>query len=202
MTSLELLYQRRTVRRFDDRPVPPASIQALLDAAIRAPSPHNRQPWRFAVVTGPARVRLADAMAAQLRADLERDGAPADAITRDTDRSRQRISGAPVAILACLSMADMDACPDARRALLERWMAGQAVAAAIQNLLLAASDLGLGACWMCAPLFCPDTAIAALDLPADWEPQALILAGYPAPDTPARSRERVPVDHIMLVRDI
>ena len=51
---------------------------------------------------------------------------------------------------------------------------------AAQNLLLAAHAGGLAACWMCAPLFCPDTVATALALPADWEPQALITLGYPA----------------------
>lgn len=201
MASLDLLYQRRTVRRFADRPVAPAILQALLDAATRAPSPHNRQPWRFAIATGHARIRLAEAMAARLRADLQRDGAPDDAIARDADRSRQRITSAPAAILACLSMAEMDRYPDARRSLLERWMAGQAVAAAVENLLLAAAALELGACWICAPLFCPDAAAAALELPADWEPQALVLVGYPDPASPVTRRERAPTRRVTLLRD-
>ena len=58
-------------------------------------------------------------------------------------------------------------------------MAAQSTALAAQNLLLAAHDAGLGACWMCAPLFCPDVVSTQLDLPADWEPQALLTLGYP-----------------------
>jgi len=54
------------------------------------------------------------------------------------------------------------------------------VAAAIHVLLLAAHALGLAACWMCAPLFAPGVACDALDLPADWEPQALVTLGYAA----------------------
>ena len=59
-------------------------------------------------------------------------------------------------------------------------MAIQSVANAIQNLLLAAHDLGLGACWLCAPLFAPDVVRAVLNLPSDWDAQALITLGYPA----------------------
>ena len=51
-------------------------------------------------------------------------------------------------------------------------MAVQSTAMAVQNMLLLAHAEGLAACWMCAPLFCPDTVRAALDLPADWQPQA------------------------------
>jgi len=172
---------RRSMRRYTDRPVDRATIDAILDAATYAPSAHNRQPWRFAVVTSPeAKARLASAMGERLRADRLADGDSPDVIEADVSRSRARIMAAPVVVLACLTMSDMDQYPDARRGGAERIMAIQCVAAAIQNFLLAAHALGLGASWMCAPLFSPDEARAALDLPADWEPQALITLGYPA----------------------
>ena len=59
-------------------------------------------------------------------------------------------------------------------------MATQSVAMAGQNLLLAAQAEGLGACWMCAPLFCPDVVRAQLDLPEEWQAQGLIACGYAA----------------------
>jgi nitroreductase len=74
----------------------------------------------------------------------------------------------------------MDAYPDEKRATAEALMAAQSVAMAIQNLLLAADAEGLGACWMCAPLFCGAAVIHALALPPDWQPQALITLGYPS----------------------
>ena len=66
-----------------------------------------------------------------------------------------------------------------------------------QNLLLAAHALGLGACWMCAPLFCPDVVVDALRLPADWQPQGLVTLGWPAQ---TRSRGRRPLDEVLLWR--
>ena len=62
----------------------------------------------------------------------------------------------------------------------EHTMAVQGTAMAAQNLLLAAHAAGLGACWMCAPLFCPDAVVAELALPADWEPQGIVTLGHPA----------------------
>ena len=68
-------------------------------------------------------------------------------------------------------------------------MAMQSTAAAVQNLLLAAHDAGLGACWVCAPLYCPEAVRQALELPEDWEAQALVTLGYPAQaKTPAPRR--------------
>ncbi len=123
---------------------------------------------------------LAAAMGARLRRDLAADGVPEAAIVKDTERSYARITGAPVAIVVCLTLRDMDRYPDSRRAELEYLMAAQSAAMAGSNLLLAAHDAGLGACWMCAPLFCPDVVRGALDLPDDWHPQGMITIGFPA----------------------
>ena len=68
-------------------------------------------------------------------------------------------------------------------------MAAQSVALACQNLLLAAEAHGLGACWMCAPLFCPEVARDALGLPADWQPQGLVTVGYAAFSMKRRPRK-------------
>ncbi|MCS6871998.1 MAG: nitroreductase family protein [Anaerolineae bacterium] len=176
-----IMQGRRSIRRYTEQPVSPDLVERLLEAAIWAPSAHNRQPWRFAVLsTSESRCRLAAAMGEKLRADLTADGAPPELIERDVSRSYSRISGAPLAILVCLSMVDMDRYPDTRRNEAEYLMAVQSVAMAAQNLLLAAHAEGLGACWMCAPLFCPEIVRAALSLPEDWQPQALITLGYPA----------------------
>jgi coenzyme F420-0:L-glutamate ligase/coenzyme F420-1:gamma-L-glutamate ligase len=179
------------IRRYTAQEVAPAIIDELLEAAIHAPSPHNRQPWRFAIVKGDARYTLARAMGNQLRAELTHDGVKAETIELDVGRSYQRITTAPAAILACMSMRDMDVYPDNRRAIAERWMAGQAVSAAIQNILLRATELGIGACWMCAPLFCQSLVKETLRLPGDWEPQALITLGYPADAGQERGRLRL-----------
>lgn len=178
---LTLIKARRSIRRYTSEPIPREVIESLIDAATWAPSAHNRQPWRFAVITHPdTRERLARDMGTRLRADLTADNADPELIEKDTARSYSRITGAAALIVVCLSMVDMDRYADARRSRNETLMAVQSVAMATQNLLLAAHEVGLGACWMCAPLFAPDTVVEALDLPADWEPQALITLGYPA----------------------
>jgi F420 biosynthesis protein FbiB-like protein len=127
-------------------------------------------------------------MGDRLRRDRLADGDPVDAIEQDVARSYARITGAPVAIVVALDMSDMDHYPDDRQRA-ERTMAVQSTAMATQNLLLAAHAEGLGACWMCAPLFCPDVVIEALSLPKGWEPQAIVTLGEPAaPGKPATRR--------------
>ena len=175
------IYSRRSVRRYTDQAVPTDLIERLIDAATWAPSAHNRQPWRFvAMTTAATRERLARSMGEQLRQDLARDGMSAEQIEKDAARSYSRISNSPALILVCITMEEMDRYPDERRSRNEQVMAIQSAAMAVENLLFAAHAEGLGACWMCAPLFCPDVVRSTLDLPVDWEPQALITVGYPA----------------------
>lgn len=189
---------RRSIRRYLPDPVPRALIEAVLTAAIWSPSAHNRQPWRFAVVEQTAvKEALARAMGERLRRDLEADGAPPEVIEKDVTRSYARITSAPALIALCLSMVDMDVYPDERRSRNEYLMAVQSTAMAGQNLLLAAHHAGLGACWMCAPLFVPAVVRQVLELPDDWQPQALIALGYPAE---SKEKTRHPLEMSVLWR--
>ncbi len=193
---LEAIRSRRSIRRYEKTRVPRALMDELFDAARWAPSAHNRQPWRFAVIeAAQTKDALATAMGDRLRADLERDGAPGDLIDAEVSNSYTRITNAPALIVVCLTLRDMDRYPDPRRNQAEWVMAVQSTALAVQNLLLAAHARGLSACWMCAPLFVPETVRAVLALEADWEPQALITLGYPAE---TKTKERMPLE--MLVR--
>jgi F420 biosynthesis protein FbiB-like protein len=195
---IDIITSRRSIRRFLDQPVPPELIEAVLEAARWAPSAHNRQPWRFVVITESAsRQQLARDMANKLEADSRLDGKAESAIQADSTRSYQRLTSAPVHILVCLSMEEMDRYPDRPRKRAELRMAIQSTAMASQNLLLAAHAAELGACWMCAPLFCPQIVCESLQLPADYEPQGLIVMGYVAE---SRSRVRKPLESLVIYR--
>ncbi len=191
MELLEAIHARRSVRRYAGRTVSAEVVERLLTAATWAPSAHNRQPWRFVVLEDAAvKERLARAMGDKLRFDRLADGDPAHVVETDARRSYARMTGAPVIVAVCLTMADMDKYPDPRRKKAEYLMAVQSVAMAVQNLLLAAHGEGLGACWMCAPLFCPEVVREALSLPGDWEAQALLTLGYPASSSTLRAASR------------
>lgn len=192
------LFDRRSLRRYSTQPVPPVLLERLLTAAIWAPNAHNRQPWRFAVVTqAETQRRLAEEMAERWEQDLLADGVDPAIARRRAAISRQRITGAGALVLGCLTLADMDHYPDPERQRLEELMAAQSLALALGNLLLAAHHEGLAACWMCAPLFVPDLVRSTLALPPDWEPQSLITLGYPAE---TRTSARRPLQEIVLWR--
>jgi F420 biosynthesis protein FbiB-like protein len=188
--------ERRSVRRYGSAQIGEAVVERLLTAATRAPSAHNRQPWRFAVLDdADSKHKLAIAMGQRLRQDRTADGDDPAAIEADVARSHARLTEAPLVIVAAVDTSDMDQYPDKRRSDAEYLMAVQSTAMAMQNLLLAAQGEGLGACIMCAPLFCPDVVVEALTLPAGWQPQMLATIGSPA--NGGRDRTRLPLRDVV-----
>lgn len=128
-------------------------------------------------------------MAMDFERDLRRDGLAAEKIQAQVTRSKQRITSAPVAILLCLDMSEMDTYPDEKRQQAERTMAVQSVAAAGMQLLLAAHAEGLGGVWACWPLFAPGAICRTLSLPEAWEPQGMFFIGHPEVIPEAREKK-------------
>jgi len=193
-----LVQERRSIRRYQPRPVSRSLLEQILTAALWAPSAHNRQPWRFCVVESDAvKQSLSQAMGRRWRQDLAADNAPPETIERRVAISHARITGAAALVTAAVSIEEMDVYPDPKRTEAEWLMAVQSTALACQNLLLAAHHYGLGACWMCAPLFVPDVVRGILDLPETWRPQALITLGYPAQE---KQKERLSLGERVLWR--
>ena len=190
---IDVLKQRRSIRKYQNRPVPTETIRAILEAAAYAPSAHNAQPWRFIILTeNEQKNGLADAMAQVWLAELERDHVPKNTRWATVNRSVERFTAAPVLVVACLTLEDMDSYPDAERQNNERDLAVQSLGAAIQTLLLAVHANGLGACWYCAPLFCKTAVRQALEILGEVEPQALITVGYP--DETPKTLQRNPLE--------
>jgi coenzyme F420-0:L-glutamate ligase/coenzyme F420-1:gamma-L-glutamate ligase len=197
MEFFEIVRGRRSVRAFRPEPLTREQIEAVLEAARWAPSPHGRQPWRFVVVqSAAAKERLAGAMGEEWRAQLALDGQDAAAIEARFRKSHGRITAAPVVIVPCLYLEELDVYPDGERQAAEVTMAVQSLGCAVQNMLLAAYSMGFDGGWMCAPLFCQGAVRAALGLDAALHPHALIPLGYAARE-PAR-RPRRPLDELIV----
>ncbi len=194
-----LLRERRTVRAYRADDIDLAAVERAIEDACWAPSPHHTQPWRFALVTTEGeRRRLAEAMGEKWQEDLSGDELSPNLIQGQLKGSRVRLGRAKALLVVCLSQRDLDRYPDERRQLAERDMAVQSIGAAVQNLLLSLHLSGLAACWMCAPLFCPEVVRQALSLPGDWEPQALITIGRAVEPPPVPQRRPLAAD--LLVR--
>jgi coenzyme F420-0:L-glutamate ligase/coenzyme F420-1:gamma-L-glutamate ligase len=185
------LRSRRSIRRFKPDPVPADILQRVLETAIYAPSAHNKQPWRFAVLTSAgAKSRLAEAITGRFHRDMTADGAPQADIVARVERSARRLNEAPSVIVLCRDVTQVNPQPDEVRQEAEAEMGRQSVALAGLQLLLAAHAEGLGGTWICWPLFAPEETKQALKLPSDWEPQGMVFIGYPAeePESPKRKK--------------
>lgn len=130
---MELLLTRRSVGKVRSDPVSRELVVELLVAAVQAPNHHLTEPWRFVVLTGGARRQIGEAHAAAVR--RKRPGCGEDVVAREA----ARLERAPV-VIACLVIGDGADPVTARE---DR----DAVAAAIQNLLLAAHARGLATMW-------------------------------------------------------
>ncbi|HVN33192.1 MAG TPA: nitroreductase family protein [Thermoanaerobaculaceae bacterium] len=170
MADASVFRRRYSCRRFAHTKLFRGQLEHILEAAVWAPSAGNLQPWRFIVVTS-------DALKAQLAAAAHQDF----------------VAEAPVVIVVC-------AVPgESARRYGERGRSLyclQDTAAATQSILLAATELGLGSCWVGA--FEERAAAAALGLPPVVRPVALIPVGQPL-ETPA-TRERRPEGEVVIFR--
>lgn len=161
MEFQDVIRKRRSVRHFIDREVTNETIFKLLDSARWAPTGGNLQPWEFILVRN--RVNRERLVNATYLGYMTKTGKP-----------QKWILEAPVIIAACANA----------KAVIARYGSGELgqtnvlmdVAAAIENLLLAAVDLGLGACWISG--FDHEKATEALKIPHDVRVVALIPVGY------------------------
>src|SRR5437763_15913909 len=82
------IHGRRSVRAYRSDPIPEEDLAAILESARWAPSPHNAEPWRFAVLrANEPKQRLAQAMGDRWTADLSRDGWTPEAIVQEIEKS-------------------------------------------------------------------------------------------------------------------
>jgi nitroreductase len=182
---MDLLLTRRSVGKIRADPVPREVVAEILVAAIQAPNHHLTEPWRFVVLTGAARRSVGQAHAAAVR--RKRPDAGADVIAREA----ARLERAPI-VIACIVTGDG---ADPVRAREDR----DAVAAAIQNLLLAAHARGLATMWRTGEIVDEDEVRTILGLGPSDAIVAFVYLGVA--DVLPPPRERSPVGTFVEWRD-
>ena len=177
-----VLRERHSVRAYSPRDVPHDVLERVLDAASFAPSALNEQPWRFFVATGEARAKVGEIMA-QSTVYLE------DYMELLGPEGYERASewytdlgGCPAVVAVAMPVSD-DELTHLNRTL--------SVGAGIENVLLAVTNEGLGACSITFSFWLRDELARALEVPEDREIVALIAMGYPAeePVAPPHSHD-------------
>jgi nitroreductase len=200
-TFLNLVRDRRSVRRYSSQPPGRDVIRGVLEAARWAPSNHNRQGWKFLVLDDAGLIRgVADRVEQALTQRVKQLPSIAAAHAAGLIEHALVFAGAPVVILALrkrpasVTMPLLSGVPD------PGLVSGEAlsVAMAVQNLLLAAQVVGLGTCVMTGPLLVPE-AFAGLELPGGFDLTCIVALGYPAECPPAPRRKEL--DQIVEFRD-
>jgi nitroreductase len=182
MNTLETIAARRSIRKFKPDPIPEEALRAVLQAAIQAPSGKNRQPWKFIVIREDKRAEMMKVM----RAGMARMKKGGDDIG-SSEWTARVMDQAPVTIFV---INPYGKAPWVKHSLDESiWdvVDLQSVGAAIQNMILAALDVGLGSLWICDVFYAYEELMGWLG-----EKGAMVAAvslGYAAENPAARPRK-------------
>lgn len=171
-----------------ERPIPEKDLEGILEVGMYAPSAVDLQPWYFVVIKSKEQMaRLSHIMSRvsdKMRPALEERFANHPEVATESTLFLRQLGGAPVCILVFQYR------PDYQKTM-ETIV--QSVAAAIENILLAATDRGLGSCWLTAPV---ETGMSE-ELRDTFAPDkgkllAIVTLGYSdqTPKTPARKAGR------------
>jgi nitroreductase len=175
----EIIRTTRSMRRLKADPVPPDLIRKILEAGVCAPSGGNMQRWRFLVFQDAQVKQTVGALYRrawdEVVAPRYRAGEPAPGTSRDrflrmlaaAEHLAHHIHEAPVWIVPCLQSETPSR------------TAGSSIYPAVQNMLLAARAVGLGATLTTLYLTHEREAEAAFGLPSDWHSYAILPIGYP-----------------------
>jgi F420 biosynthesis protein FbiB-like protein len=172
---LNVIKERRSIRRFEQRDVDPTIIEQILKAATWAPSANNEQPWKFVVLREKkTKEQVLEALMNRMEDYYQTHGIP-------LDRIRAYWSGvfsAPVHIFAFCDTSVVEIEKEWEE--IQMLWSMQGVSAACQNILLAAHALGLGSVWTGATLAVEDTIKTLLEVPKHAQLMTVIAIGYPA----------------------
>jgi nitroreductase len=200
--TMKVIQDRRSIREWTDEPVSEEDLQMILESGRQAPSGENAQPWRFIVVRdaetrrkmgalaggGSGRRFTAEFVTHQMQerfANLQDEAKKKAAFEKLTSGQVSAfLANAPLNIVVCGKK--------------DVWDTPYDTSAAIENMLLMVTALGLGACWVIAP--CIDIRDeerlkALLDVPAGFKAISIISIGRPT--RPHRPRPRIALDQLV-----
>jgi nitroreductase len=196
---LELMQSRRSIRKFLPKVPERDLLEQLVGAAVTAPSASNKQPWRFFIVTS---AETKARMAETVRTVVERVAAHIEPQFVSPFRAYgdyfTRFENAPVVIvplyraltlLSSMVGAGLSGTDQGNIIRMEQQSGLVSTSLAIENLLLMAHHLGLGASGLTGPLIAAVDLKEILSVPAGWEIAALIAVGYPDEQPPATARK-------------
>jgi nitroreductase len=178
----EAVRSRQSVNRVKQDPVPDELIETILESAVHAPNHKITEPWLFHVFTEKGRGELARARAETARLQAEEEGEDEEMAAGRISRERKKAFRAPV-VIAVISRSGRDE--------IETTENYAACSAAVQNMLLTAHALGLGAIWRTGPVAYHDHMRTFFGLEREDSIVAYVYLGYPDMGERPRRREAV-----------
>ncbi|UCH19730.1 MAG: nitroreductase family protein [Deltaproteobacteria bacterium] len=179
MEFKELVKARRSCRSFDTSALTDDQLNAILEAGQWAPSPLNLQPWQFIIVTDPEIKAGIKAIAEEARQGVVDQGGPGWVNKYPMDF----IAEAPVLIVVVVDPAK----GGLGTFFGQQYGALSASCACVQNMMLAAADMGLGSLWL--TFFDPEKLRDLLDIPANLEVTGVLPIGKPKGEMEAPPRK-------------
>lgn len=198
MNLNEIVRERRSIRKFENREVPEAVLREILNDALWAPSGMNRQNWEIIAVRGEKKEQLLEVISgagAHLKPRLEK--VFPEKMVNITLQFFRNLGGAPVILLVYMPRLYIEFSPEMSH--LERYHTEHnrlgnllSAAALTQNILLLTKARGLGTCWMTGPKYVEDQINEFLGV-QDKELVSVIPVGYPdqKPPAPPRKDEKI-----------
>lgn len=170
MLLIDALEQRHSIRAYRPDAVPKELLDKMIYAASLAPSAFNEQPWRYYIVTGESRQRLGEIMVQGTHFLEEYIQMLGHEMNEYVLRWYSELGNAPVVIVCTLQNIDDD---------FMKYNGYLAIGASIQNMLLTATALGLGSCYMSFSYWVRDEIARMLEVPDDRTIAGLLSVGYP-----------------------
>lgn len=185
---IQEIINRRSIRKYQDSSVPQSMIEEIIRAGILAPSAKNRQPWKFVVVTKDAKKGMLAALAEGLKRERKEPFLAESASYLDgAEYTFSIMRQAPAVIFIINPLAKKFGNSLSEEERIAEICNTQSIGAAIENMILTATNLGLGSLWICDTFF----AQKELDqwLNTDGELFAALAIGYAAEAPNARPRK-------------
>lgn len=195
---MDTIGSRRSIRKFKPEAVSREQLERIINAGISAPSSKNRQPWRFVVVSGKSKKEVLDAMENGLQREKSHPFLTRSAILlRDAEHTLEIMKQAPSVIFIMNPLgADLQKTLSVSERVSEICNT-LSIGAAIENMSLAAVELGLGTLWICNTFFAFPELTEALHTKGVL--YAALAVGYP--DEAPLPRPRKSIDEVTEWRD-
>lgn len=212
MANLDFIYKRKSIRKFKNNPIPKEDILTLLDAATHAPSPKNQQNWHFIVLQNKDIIQKLTDIVSQSHINI------AEMARNEKEKTSYMkllkyytlFQNAPVVIIVYGNDYDMieynilkdnGASEERLTEITASQSAAQGIGAAVENFLLAATEMGYGACYMTGPTHAKNAIEDLINFEKpDYHLMSLIALGVPEENTPPAPK-RKPLEDVVTFID-